>query len=138
MKPVIGITPSLTRDTLAHGTFDRYVLATNYVNAVLAAGGIPIILPPQDDHSLPLLDRLDGLLLSGGADVEPSVYGERTAHPTTYGVSPLRDRFEFALLREALDRDLPVLCICRGIQVLNVVLGGTLFQDVADQYGSRL
>jgi putative glutamine amidotransferase len=136
MKPVIGITPSLMRDTQPHGVFERYLLSANYPNAVLAAGGIPIVLPPQDDHASALLDRLDGLLLSGGADIDPAVYGDTEVHPTTYDVSPLRDRFEFALLREALERDLPILCICRGIQVLNVGLGGTLYQDIADQYGT--
>jgi putative glutamine amidotransferase len=138
MKPVIGITPSLMRDTQPHGIFERYLVSANYPNAVLAAGGIPVVLPPQDDHEGALLDRLDGLLLSGGADIDPAVYGDSEVHPTTYDISPLRDRFEFALLREALDRDLPILCICRGIQVLNVGLGGTLYQDIADQYGREL
>jgi putative glutamine amidotransferase len=138
MKPVIGITPSLIRDTQPHGVFERYLLSANYPNAVLAAGGVPVILPPQDDHAGALLDRLDGLLLSGGADIDPAEYGETEVHPATYDVSPLRDRFEFALLREALDRDLPILCICRGIQVLNVGLGGTLYQDIADQYGRQI
>jgi putative glutamine amidotransferase len=138
MKPVIGITPSLMRDTQPHGTFERYLLSANYPNAVLAAGGVPVILPPQDDHAGALLDRLDGLLLSGGADIDPAEYGDTEIHPTTYDISELRDRFEFALLREALDRDLPILCICRGIQVLNVGLGGTLYQDVADQYDRAL
>jgi putative glutamine amidotransferase len=138
MKPIIGITPSLSQETFAHGTFERYVLSDNYANAVLAAGGVPVILPPQDNHANELLGRLDGLVLSGGADIDPAVYGDTEVHPRTYGVSHLRDRFELALLREALDRDLPVLCICRGIQVLNVALGGTLYQDVADQFGADL
>lgn len=138
MKPVIGITPSLMRDTQPHGVFERYLLSANYPAAVLAAGGIPVVLPPQDDHAGALLARLDGLLLSGGADIDPAVYGDTDVHPTTYGISPLRDRFEFALLREALDRNLPILGICRGIQVLNVGLGGTLYQDIADQFGREL
>jgi putative glutamine amidotransferase len=138
MKPVIGITPSLMRDVQPHGVFERSLLSANYTNAVLAAGGIPVILPPQDDHASALLDRLDGLLLSGGADIDPTVYGDTEVHPTTYDISPLRDRFEFALLREALERDLPILCICRGIQVLNVGLGGTLYQDIADQYSREV
>ena len=75
MKPIIGITPSHLRETLAHGTFDRHILSLNYTNAVLAAGGIPVVLPPQDEHADALLDRLDGLLLSGGADIDPAVYG---------------------------------------------------------------
>ena len=133
MKPRIGITPSPTQDVLAHGTFERYAMARPYVDAVLAAGGVPIVLPPHDGDAGALLDILDGLLLSGGGDVEPARYGEPTIHPATYGIHPLRDRFEAALLAGAFERDLPTLCICRGIQVLNVTLGGTLVQDIADQ-----
>jgi putative glutamine amidotransferase len=133
LRPVIGITPSPQRDELPHGVFVRYAMASTYVNAVLAAGGLPIVLPPQDGDVTQLFDVVDGLLLSGGADVEPTRYGDETVHPTTYGVYPLRDRFEFALLDEAFRRDTPVFCICRGIQVLNVKLGGTLYQDIPDQ-----
>ncbi|MGH2534105.1 MAG: gamma-glutamyl-gamma-aminobutyrate hydrolase family protein [Thermomicrobiales bacterium] len=138
MKPVIGITPSVSIDQLSHGTFERLNLSRNYVEAVAAAGAIPMILPLQDDHAAPLLDLVDGVILSGGADVEPALYGDTDVHPTTYGVSPLRDRFEIELVHAAIERDLPLLCICRGIQVLNVALGGTLIQDVADQYGRTI
>lgn len=138
MKPVIGITPSGTRDTFPHGTFDRYALATTYLNAVQAAGGIPIILPPQPGPVDAVLSRIDGLLLSGGADIDPARYGDAIVHPETYGIDPLRDEFELTLVHEALDRDLPVLCICRGIQLLNVALGGTLYQHVPDQFSSEL
>ncbi len=131
MKPVIGITPSPSTDALSHGTFVLYAIAGPYVEAVLAAGGIPVVLPPQDSHAGPLLDAVDGLLLSGGGDIEPSRFGADERHPAVYGVSPERDRFELALIDEALRRDLPLLCICRGIQVLNVALGGTLIQDIA-------
>jgi putative glutamine amidotransferase len=137
MRPVIGITPSPVRDEQPHGVFVRYAMATTYVNAVLAVGALPIVLPPQDGDVTQLLDLVDGLLLSGGADVEPAQYGDETVHPATYGVNPLRDRFEFALLDEAFRRDTPVLCICRGIQVLNVKLGGTLYQDIADQVATQ-
>jgi putative glutamine amidotransferase len=137
MRPVIGITPSLTRVELPHGTFDRYAMATSYINAVLAAGGLPIVLPPQDGGVDELLDLVDGLLLSGGGDVAPTRYGDESLHPKTYGIDPLRDRFEFALLEEAFARDMPVFCICRGIQVLNVALGGTLYQDVPDQVSTN-
>lgn len=133
MKPIIGITPSPSTDTLSHGTFVRYAMAAPYVEAVLAAGGVPVVLPPQDDHAGLLLDTVDGLLLSGGGDVEPSRYGAVERHPTVYGINPERDRFELDLIAEALRRDQPLLCICRGIQVLNVALGGTLVQDIASQ-----
>jgi putative glutamine amidotransferase len=138
MKPLIGITPSLMTDVQSHGTFERFLLSSNYPNAVIAAGGIPVILPPQLGHAADLLDRLDGVLLSGGADIDPREYGDKVVHPETYDISPLRDAFEFELLREVLNRDLPLLCICRGIQVLNVGLGGTLYQDVADQFSPDL
>ena len=131
MKPLIGITPSVSLDTLPHGTFRRYAIGAAYVEAVLAAGGIPLVLPPQDEHAGRLLDALDGLLLSGGGDVEPARYGATEVHPTVYGVSPERDRFEYDLIDAALARDLPLLGICRGIQVMNVALGGTLIQDIA-------
>jgi putative glutamine amidotransferase len=138
MKPVIGITPSVSSDQLAHGIFDRLILSRNYVEAVLAAGGVPIIFPLLDDHAAPMLDLVDGVMLSGGADVEPALYGDTDIHPATYGVSPLRDRFEIELIHASLERDAPLLCICRGIQVLNVALGGTLIQDIADQHGTSV
>lgn len=133
MKPRVGITPSPSEDQLSHGTFMRYAMAAPYVDAVIAAGGVPIVLPPQDGHSSELLDTIDALLLSGGGDVAPDLFGEEHVHPATYGVSPLRDRFEIDLVRGAIERDLPVLGICRGIQVLNVALGGTLIQHLLDQ-----
>jgi putative glutamine amidotransferase len=105
------------------------------VDAILAAGGLPILLPAQDDHADAILDLVDGLLLSGGSDLDPTLYGDMDVHPRTYGIDPLRDRFEMELARGAITRDIPLLCICRGIQVLNVALGGTLYQDIADQVG---
>lgn len=135
MTPRIGITPSPSTEKFSHGTFHRFAIADTYVQAVAAAGGLPLVLPPQEGNIEALLDTLDGLLLSGGGDIRPDRYGDQTVHPTTYGIHDLRDEFEFALLRGALTRDMPVLCICRGIQVLNVALGGSLIQDIADQHG---
>lgn len=134
MKPLIGITPSPSQDRLAHGTFLRYAMGAAYVHAVLAAGGVPVILPYQDGHEESLLDAVDGLLLSGGGDVAPALYGADHVDDTTYGVCPERDRFEIGLFREAVTRALPVLGICRGIQVMNVALGGTLIQDIAAEH----
>ena len=139
MKPRIGITPSPAEDVFPHGTFHRNALSINYSDAVEAAGGIPLILPPQQSGNVSaILDALDGVLLSGGGDVRPALYGDETVHPKTYGLHDLRDGFEVALVHEAIARDMPVLCICRGIQVLNVALGGTLIQDVADQWGTDI
>jgi putative glutamine amidotransferase len=134
MKPVIGITPSPQTDTLAHGTFRRYCLSAAYVDAVAAAGGVPIILPPQPDNAVALLAIVDGLLLSGGADVAPSRYGDTAVHDTTYGIDAGRDQLELDLIEGALASGTPILGICRGIQVLNVSLGGTLIQDVASEH----
>lgn len=135
MKPLIAITPSPTYDTLPHGTFLRYAMNSAYVDAVLAAGGIPVVLPFQDGHAAPLLGAVDGLLLSGGGDVEPARFGATEVHEKTYGVSPERDRFEIELFGEAMSRGLPLLGICRGVQVVNVALGGTLVQDIAAAQG---
>ncbi|HEX5504522.1 MAG TPA: gamma-glutamyl-gamma-aminobutyrate hydrolase family protein [Thermomicrobiales bacterium] len=131
MKPLIGITPSPRSDERFGESFS---MANTYVSAVEAAGGIPVVLPPHRGGVAELAETLDGVLFSGGGDIRPSRYGDATTHPTTYGISDLRDEFELALLDAALARDLPVLCICRGIQILNVGFGGTLYQDVADQF----
>jgi len=136
MKPLIGITPAMSLDTLPHGTFERHLLNRAYVDAVVAGGGVPLILPAREDEAQveDLLEVVDGLLLSGGGDVAPARYGDAAIHPETYGIHPLRDAWEFALVAGAFARDTPILAICRGIQVLNVALGGTLVQDVADQW----
>ena len=134
MKPIIGITPSAQFDTLVHGTFLRYCLSAPYVRAVEFAGGAAVILPPQQDVIDELLAIVDGILLSGGPDVDPARYGDTYVHPKTYGIDPDRDRFEIDLFDAALRRGIPVFGICRGIQVMNVALGGTLIQDVATNH----
>ena len=133
-KPLIGITPSPATDE--HGT--RYALSPNYTEAVEAAGGVPVILPPQQGNVDELLDALDGVILSGGGDIRPTIYGDTEQHPATYGIHDLRDQFELELARKAIARDMPLLAICRGIQVLNVALGGTLIQDIADQHSDQI
>lgn len=134
MKPVIGITPSAQLDTLAHGTFLRYYMSAPYVRAIEAAGGTPIVLPPQRSAAAQLLALIDGLLLSGGPDVDPARYGDTYVHPETYGIDPDRDQFEIDLFHAALKHETPVFGICRGIQVMNVALGGTLIQDIGTEY----
>jgi len=113
MKPVVGIT--------------RCSRIDDYVESVKRAGGEPVVLDPTDDPA-GSLDRVDALLLSGGLDVDPALYGE-APHATTE-VDAERDRFEIPLSREAVARDMPVFAICRGVQVLNVAGGGTLVQDI--------
>jgi putative glutamine amidotransferase len=138
MKPVIGITPSPIRQNSSAGNLERYAIAACYVNAVLAAGGIPVVLPLQEGNADALLDIVDGLIFSGGADVDPAAFGDTTVHPKTYDIHPLRDRFELDLISRAIERNTPTFCICRGIQILNVACGGTLYQDVPDQFHSPL
>jgi putative glutamine amidotransferase len=123
-RPVVGLTLG---DADQKG-FHR--MREDYVRSVERAGAVPLILPPVDPGDVgALLGRLDGVLLSGGADVDPALYGQ-APHPKLGRVDRRRDDFEIALVREALRRDSPVLAICRGQQVLNVATGGTLVQDI--------
>jgi putative glutamine amidotransferase len=109
-----------------------YAVPESYVDAVRRGGGRATLLLPGDDRSpAEILDRSDGLLLVGGGDVEPSRYGAEPSS-TMYGLEPDRDAFEVALLHEADARGLPTLCVCRGLQVLNVAFGGTLIQHLPD------
>jgi putative glutamine amidotransferase len=110
-----------------------HAMREDYVRSVEQAGAVPVVLPPvrPEDAGL-VLDRLDGLLLSGGVDVDPSLYG-RAPHPKLGRVNRRRDDFELALVGEALGRDLPIFGICRGQQVLNVARGGTLLQDIPSE-----
>lgn len=110
-----------------------------YLSAVIAAGGIPVLVPLGLDEPrlLRALDRADGLLLAGGEDIAPSLFGE-APHPNLGTVDAERDAAEMALARRALDMGLPLLAICRGIQALNVAAGGTLYQDIPSQVPGAL
>jgi putative glutamine amidotransferase len=121
MKPKIGITPCSRVD--------------DYVESVRLAQGEPVLLTPDTD-GIAALDTVDALLLTGGLDVDPSLYGE-APHATT-AVDRERDRFEIPLARAAIDRDMPILAICRGVQVLNVAAGGSLVQDIPSAVTSDL
>lgn len=139
--PVVGICAAIER--VSWGVWDGYEVTLaprTYVTAVQRAGGIAIVLPPDQvavgDPDL-LLDRVDALILAGGADIDPSSYGAET-HPETKGTWPERDRFELALTRRALERDQPVLGICRGMQLLNVALGGSLDQHLPESVGNEV
>jgi len=107
----------------------------DYIGALEDAGATPRLLDPVHDAAQSVLDACDGLLLTGGADVDPKFYGETERHPTIK-VDPARDEYEIALTREAIARDLPLFAICRGVQLLNVAAGGTLIQDLPSQHPS--
>jgi len=135
MRPVIGICTYL--DEIRWGAWqDRAAMVpAGYVDAVQRAGGIAVLLPPDEtllDDVDPLLDPLDGVILAGGVDVGPQTYGA-DPHPATDVPNELRDAFEIAVARRALEREIPLLGICRGIQLINVALGGTLWQDLPSQ-----
>jgi putative glutamine amidotransferase len=133
--PLIGVTMSMTTDKVP----ERAYVNAAYLHAVQHAGGVPVLLPPQlSAVSFERLVRgLDALLLTGGGDIDPAVFGE-APHPSVYEVAPARDTLELSAVRIALERRLPVLAICRGVQLLNVALGGTLHQDVGSDPGTPL
>ena len=134
--PVIGITTYAERTRFGVWDLDAMVLPRTYPDAVARAGGIPILLPPIGTGFAALVSRLDGLLLSGGADVDPARY-QQQPHTETDRPRTDRDEYEFALLAEAMAVDLPILAVCRGMQVLNSALGGTLHQHVPDEVGHQ-
>ncbi len=136
-RPVLGLTTYLQRAQTGVWDLRASYLPAIYIEGVTGAGGIATLLPPQpvDDAIVArVLDGLDGLVVTGGRDVDPASYGQ-DPHPSTDEPARDRDAWEFALLRGALARGLPVLGICRGAQVLNVVLGGTLHQHLPDVVG---
>ena len=133
--PLVGVTTSIT----VGQTPERAYVNSAYLHAVQQAGGVPVLLPPQlSKSSLERLVRgLDALLLTGGGDLDPAGFGE-APHPTLYEVAPSRDALETQVTHMALEKRMPLLAICRGIQVLNVALGGTLHQDVATDPGTEI
>jgi|SRR5271165_1923581 len=136
-RPVIGMCTALERAAWSVWEQPAALLALSYVEAVQRAGGLPLMLPPDElvagdpDQALELID---GLLLAGGADIDPASYGQ-PVHAETVETAPERDAFEIALVRGAIARDMPVLGICRGMQLINVALGGTLVQHLPERLG---
>jgi gamma-glutamyl-gamma-aminobutyrate hydrolase PuuD len=135
-KPIIGITTYLTLARFGVWEDDAALIPAAYVRAVEAAGGRALLVPPSMEGIDETLDALDGLLFSGGSDLDPDLYGQET-HAETNDVVPERDRAELALLQAALERDMPVLAVCRGSQVLNVARGGDLVQHLPDVVGDE-
>ena len=142
MRPLIGVTTSEVRlaeqvQPTPQGEPPRreMALGLTYLQAIEAAGGLPVVMPPLDLEAVePLLDRLSGVCLSGGPDLDPDAYDERR-HPELGPVEPELDRFELELARRADARGLPVLAVCRGAQSLNVARGGSLHQHLPDRPG---
>lgn len=123
MKPIIGITSEVENE-------NKNVVHQNYVKAIKEAGGLPLILPTGIDKDIEQLSSMiDGLLLSGGGDIDPELFDE-DPHPRLGEVTPCRDSFELAIVKEMLKLDKPILGICRGLQLVNVAFGGNIFQDM--------
>jgi putative glutamine amidotransferase len=129
--PLIGIT------TYGRNHEDEFTLPAVYVEAVRRAGGIPLLIPPGERHIDSLLAALDGLILSGGGDLDPAYYGS-AGHPTIYMIDLERDTTELEVARRVAANGTPTLCICRGLQVLNVALGGTLFEHLPDHLSGAI
>lgn len=129
--PLIGIT---TGRRISRNDYMLITLVEAYSQAVTRAGGAPVLIPLglPESYLSNILNRLDGLLLSGGGDIDPGLYGN-PMHPMVNEVDTDRDRVEMYVCLQALQREMPVLGVCRGLQVMNVALGGTLFEDIADQ-----
>jgi len=135
--PVIGLCTALENAQWSVWDQPAVLLPSNYVEAIQNAGATAILLPPDTNaitNPLALLDLVDGLLLAGGADIDPSFYGQ-TPEPGLEATVRERDAFELSLARAAMDRNQPILGICRGMQIINVARGGTLHQDILDRVG---
>lgn len=127
-KPIVGITLQIDYDD------NKYWSRPTYFNSLLACGAIPMVFPVTGDPEIvdQLTDTVDGVIFSGGFDVHPSIYGEEVA-PYCRKISPERDEFENLLIKSVREKKIPSIGICRGIQVMNAMLGGTLYQDIASQ-----
>jgi putative glutamine amidotransferase len=138
-RPLIGVCAALERARWAAWDQEAALLPYSYLTEISRAGGLGLMISPDPyliEDPDDVLERIDGLMLTGGADIDPSSYGARP-HAETRGSVPARDRAELALSRRAIELDLPVLGVCRGMQLLNVALGGTLHQHVPDLVGNH-
>jgi putative glutamine amidotransferase len=132
MKPIIGITTSLQDEKLI-------TLSHDNVDSITQAGGVPFILPNllKDDEVERAAQQIDGLLVTGGGDIDPTLFGEEP-HPNLGSITPARDQFEIAIIRKMMEQNKPILAICRGCQILNIAAGGDMFQDIYAQHDKQL
>jgi gamma-glutamyl-gamma-aminobutyrate hydrolase PuuD len=135
-RPIVGITSYVEDAAWGYWQLEAALIPQMYVEAVERAGGRALVVPPSEEGVEETLDALDGLLLSGGADLDPAGY-DAEPHPATNNIRPARDRAELALLEGALARDMPVLAVCRGSQILNVARGGDLVQHLPEVIGDE-
>jgi putative glutamine amidotransferase len=140
-RPLIGVCAAIERASFGVWKDEpATLLPLSYSRAIHGAGGMMAMLPPDrlaEEDPGELLDRIDALVLGGGADIDPEAQGVE-AHPETVGTNPDRDRFEIALALGALERGIPLLGVCRGLQVLNVACGGTLDQHIPERLGHEI
>jgi len=134
-RPVIGITTYAQEASWGVWNLPAALIPLDYVDAVERAGGRPVLIPPSEQGVAETLETLDGIVFSGGADIDPSLYGAER-HPETDTPQARRDAGEMALLEAALERDMPTLAICRGFQLLNIARGGDLVQHLPDELRS--
>ncbi|MFO0995694.1 MAG: gamma-glutamyl-gamma-aminobutyrate hydrolase family protein [Alphaproteobacteria bacterium] len=136
-QPLIGVTLD-SEQPGGYSKFPWYALRQNYCEAVVRAGGLPVPLPHEPEQADAYLDRIDGIIVTGGHfDLDPALFGASGRHPTVR-LKERRTTFEFALTRRALERDMPVFGICGGQQLLHVALGGTLYQHIPDEVPKAL
>ncbi|MEI3604121.1 gamma-glutamyl-gamma-aminobutyrate hydrolase family protein [Pseudogracilibacillus sp. SE30717A] len=133
MNPVIGITPSINEDS------HTYFVNIDNMNAIVQSGGTPIILPliASTNNINQIADMIDGLYLTGGNDIDPTLFNEEP-HPKLGRINPARDEYEIALTKKMIEQNKPVLGVCRGSQILNIALGGTMYQDIYSQKEGEL
>ena len=136
VTPVIGLTTYREPSNFAGWNLEATLLPVSYIDSVYVAGGAPVLLPSLAGLQDCYLDRIDALLLTGGSDIDPAIYAQEP-HAKAGQPRRIRDDFELELLRGALERKIPILAICRGLQILNVLRGGTLHQHLPDVVGNQ-
>jgi putative glutamine amidotransferase len=132
-RPIVGITCGIRESNFAKWTMDAAVLPSTYLSAIERAGGIPLLIPPSIFSTF-ILDKIDAVVVAGGPDIDPSKYGE-VPYSDTAIYYPRQDSSEGALIQGAIDRDMPMLCVCRGMQLLSIIHGGKLYQHLDNTPG---